>query len=75
MGQCYDFPKGVPQDPVQAVERYRKAAEGGHTTAQVRLGECYLTGRGVPKDLAQAMFWNERAVKSGYTAKQALSAL
>jgi TPR repeat protein len=34
LGQCYDGGKGVPQDPVLAVECYRKAAEGGYTVKQ-----------------------------------------
>ncbi len=42
--------EGEPQDYVQAVRRYRKAAEQGDASAQSNLGFMYDNGRGVPQD-------------------------
>ena len=45
------------QDPAQAAERYRKAADQGDATAQSKLGVMYLSGRGVPQDYVEAHKW------------------
>ncbi len=49
LGIMYDNGRGVPQDYVQAVRWYRKAAEQGGAKAQ--------DGRGVPQDYVQAHMW------------------
>jgi TPR repeat protein len=44
----------VAQDPGEAVNWFRKAAEQGLPEAQTMLACCYAEGRGVPKDSATA---------------------
>jgi hypothetical protein len=56
---------------VQALEWFRKAAEQGHATAQLRLGEWYLEGRaGLPKDDVQALEWFRKAAEQGHATAQ-----
>src|ERR1035441_2202299 len=50
MGCDYFFGEGVPQDFPQAAIWFRKAAEQGHTGAQINLGTAYSRGLGVPQD-------------------------
>jgi TPR repeat protein len=57
--------QGVPQDYVQAVSWYRKAAEQGDADAQFGLGTMYFNGRGVPQDYAQAVSWFRKAAAQG----------
>jgi hypothetical protein len=40
----------VPQDYVQAIQWYRKAAEQGDSEGLRLLGSCYLEGKGVSKN-------------------------
>ena len=44
LGIMYEYGKGVPWNPVQAFNWYRKAAESGHPKAQAQLGVCYRDG-------------------------------
>ena len=53
----YDEGRGVPQDDMEAVRWYRRAAEQGDADAQVNLGFMYDEGRGVPQDDVQAHKW------------------
>jgi TPR repeat protein len=41
---------GVPQDYVEAVKWFRRAAEQGFADAQDSLARMYVQGQGVPKD-------------------------
>ena len=52
-------------DRAQAVELYKKAAEGGYALAQYRLGVLYQIGQGVEKDLGQARKWFGAAAEAG----------
>ena len=49
--------KGVPENDVEAVKWYRKAAEQGHSHGQIALGYMYMLGEGVPKDVIRAYMW------------------
>ncbi|KAG0234686.1 hypothetical protein BGW42_006306 [Actinomortierella wolfii] len=45
LGACYEFGNlGCPQDPVQAVEWYRRGAENGHVEALLALAGFFLDG-------------------------------
>ena len=66
----YDDGKGVPQDYVEAVKWYRKAAEKGFAPAQVNLGRMYDEGAGVPQDYAEAVKWVRNAAEQGYAMAQ-----
>jgi uncharacterized protein len=52
---------GVPQDYVQALDWFRKAADQGIAFAQNNIGSSYLNGQGVPQDYAQALAWYRKA--------------
>ena len=57
LGLVYDQGQGGPQDYVQAVAWYRKAADQGNADAQYNLGNRYYNGQGVPQDYIQAHMW------------------
>ncbi|MDA1306902.1 MAG: sel1 repeat family protein, partial [Acidobacteria bacterium] len=52
---------GVPQDYVEAVAWYRKAADQGDAAAQYNLGAMYFKGEGVPQDYVEAHKWRNLA--------------
>ena len=62
---------GMPQDDVEAVKWFRRAANQGHVSAQFNLGVSYADGRGVPQDDAEAVKWFRPAADQGYAAAQA----
>jgi localization factor PodJL len=51
----------------KAARWFRRAAEGGHISAQYRLATLYELGHGVPQSYAEAMKWYERAAIGGHT--------
>ena len=61
LGITYDMGVWVPQDDVQAVAWFRKAADRGHAAAQNRLGYAYNIGEGVPQDYVEAHKWQNLA--------------
>ncbi|WP_440903588.1 tetratricopeptide repeat protein [Catenovulum sp. SX2] len=64
------------QDFKKAFELFTKAAEMGHTFAQVNLAEMYRDGEGTDENLDKAQYWFEMAAKQGnQTAKQSLKKL
>jgi len=60
----------VAKDYVEAVKWYRKAAEQGHTEAQLNLGYCYANGQGVVKDKVEAYAWFSMAAKADSDAAE-----
>jgi TPR repeat protein len=52
---------GTPKDSTRAVGHYKKAANQGLVSAQLRLGGIYLRGTLVLQDLAKARQWFEKA--------------
>ncbi len=66
LGDMYDLGEGVPQDDVEAVKWYRKAAEQGHAEAQHNLGIMYDLGKGVPEDKVLAYMWRNISAASGH---------
>ena len=71
LGHCYYFGQGIPEDRVQAVTWYRKAAEADEAQAQCSLGSCYEAGHGVVSDNALAFSWYERAARQADPMAQA----
>ena len=61
LAEAYAGGRGVAADPAKAAGLYRRAAQGGDTTAAVRLGELYERGEGVPKSPRQAFDWYLKA--------------
>ena len=56
---------GAPENNVEAVSRYRKAAAQGSAEAQFRLGDMYFYSWGVPKDYQKAISWYRKAAEQG----------
>ena len=56
----------VPQDYVEAVKWFRKAAEQGNAVVQYNLGMMYEMGRGVAGDAVTAYAWYSAAAASGH---------
>ena len=61
IGACYEIGKGTPQNKNTAVQYYKKAAEAGVLSAQLRLADYYLNGTIVNHDIWQAIYWYKKA--------------
>lgn len=62
LGAAYDNGiGGLQEDPVKAVEWYRKSAQQGVAEAQFNLAHCLATGRGSQQNYAESFVWMERA--------------
>ena len=55
----------MPENDVEAVNRYLQAAEQGDAGAQFSLGAVYSTGDGVPQNDAGAKKWYHKAAEQG----------
>jgi TPR repeat protein len=69
-GVLHQLGKAVPQDDVEAVRWYRRAAERNFVLAQNNLGWMYENARGTERDYAGALFWYKLAAQSGNVAAQ-----
>jgi TPR repeat protein len=69
----YKNGEGVPKDFIKAAEWYKKAADQGHTVAQMNLGNCYKFGEGVPKDLAKSVEYYRKSAIQGRAGAQYLT--
>ena len=65
LGVLYRDGLGVPQDYIEAVAWFRRAANQGHAGAQNNLGIAYERGEGVAQDYAEAVGWYQRAAEQG----------
>jgi hypothetical protein len=63
LGFSYENGDGVVKDVVEAVKRYRKAADQNYAPAQCYLGACYENGLDVSKDEAEAVKWYRKAAE------------
>lgn len=70
LGDAHQFGRGVERSRAQAVVWYRKAADQGHATAQVRLATSYAEGRGVKKNPAEALRLYRLAADQGQPKAQ-----
>src|SRR5260370_1195571 len=70
LGAIYARGQGAPQDFVEAITWFRKAAEKGDASAQVSLGVCYANGQGVAQDYAEAVEWFRKAAEQGAAQAQ-----
>jgi TPR repeat protein len=64
-GAAHDEGLARVQDKAAAAAWYRKAADHGHSMAQVNLGLMYQSGVGVPQALAEAARWYRAAAENG----------
>lgn len=67
LGVIYAHGTGVPKDAVEAVQWYRKAADGEEATGQFLLGDAYAKGEGLQKDEKEALGWFSFAAMRGHT--------
>ncbi len=65
LGVSHDKGKGVEQDPKEALQRFRKAADQGDAQAQYKLGLMYYNGEGIEKDPKEAVEWFRKAANQG----------
>ena len=56
---------GVPQNKVEAVKWFRKAADQGHADAQCFLGLLYYEGEGMAQNKVEAVKWLRKAASQG----------
>ena len=70
LGVCYEQGTGVEQDMVEAMRRFRRAADAGHADAQYKLGAAYAYGIQVPQDYGKAIQWYQRAAEQGQADSQ-----
>ena len=61
----YDKGEGVPENDVEAVKWYRKAAVQGEADAQHNLGIMYYAGEGVTENNISAYVWMSMAKTHG----------
>ena len=65
LGSLYLFGEGVVEDPRQAADWFRRAANQGDAVAQLNLGDLLARGHGVERDLVEAYFWLSLAAATG----------
>ena len=72
VGECYADGKGVPRDPEQAADWYRKAANQKEIRGELLLAELYRDGDGkkFPRDVEQAAAWYLKAADQGDAGAQ-----
>ena len=61
----YNFDTFIRKNPARAALLYRKAAEKGYASAQVRLGWLYYKGIGVAQNEVEALEWTLKGAKQG----------
>jgi hypothetical protein len=65
LGTRYENGEGVPENDVEAVRWYRKAADQGYAAAQGSLGRMFGVGAGMPKSNIEAYKWFSLAAAQG----------
>ncbi len=66
----------IPYDSTEGLKWIKKAADNGHSKAQLELGACYFTGQGVTQNIITADYWIRKAANQGDSdAKKTLSML
>jgi TPR repeat protein len=76
LGQLLLNGKAGAQDPAEAANWFKKAADSGKTgdeyvaTAQFNLAALYFSGRGLPKDADQALKYYTKSADNGFALAQ-----
>ncbi len=55
----------IPEDKIEAMNLFRKAAEQGHIDAHTFLGDMYFFGEGFPQDYAESVKWYRKVAEQG----------
>lgn len=61
---------GIPLNPDEAMNWFRRAAEQGHADAQKQLADAYNLGIGIEQNDALALEWYRRAAEQGHPEAQ-----
>ena len=61
LGVLCDRGQGAPENPAEAAQWFRRAAEGGHGPGMSNYGRMLEQGRGLPRDAGQAAQWFRQA--------------
>jgi len=61
---AFQFGLGTKNDPSEALQWYRKAAEQGGGSAMMSLGDMYSKGEGTPRDTAETLRWYRKAAEA-----------
>jgi S1-C subfamily serine protease len=70
LGRMYFLGQGTPQNYVEALNWYRRAAVKGNAAAQNNLALMYLNGQGVAKNAIEGAKWMQIAAKKGLPKSQ-----
>lgn len=70
LGDYYSKGVEVPLDHKIAADYFKRAAEYGDETGQMRLAYCYVDGQGVPQSDANAVVWFKKAAEQGNSVAQ-----
>ena len=70
LGVVYAEGRGVPQNDVEAVGWFRRAADRGYGDGAYNLGMMYANGRGVAQDDREAVAWFRRAAEQQHAGAQ-----
>jgi hypothetical protein len=65
VGLLYDRGEGVPANPGESINWFKRASERGHATAQFMLGLNYHLGQGVPQNHEEAFVWLSLSARFG----------
>jgi hypothetical protein len=60
----------APQNYVEALQWYQRAADQNHRLAQFNLGQMFAHGQGMPKNDSMAVMWIRRAANGGDAGAQ-----
>jgi TPR repeat protein len=69
-GALHFWGDGIPQDAVEAVRLWMRAAEEGSPAACFAVGTCYDSGKGVREDQKEAAQWFRKAAEGGFSEAQ-----
>ena len=61
----YERGQGLPQDYIEALKWYRKAADQGLPEAATNIGTLYEKGQGVTQDYSEALEWYRKGAEQG----------
>lgn len=70
LGFLYEIGQDVKEDQFEAVQWFRRSAEGGLAAAQLRLGVAYIKGIGIGRDYKAGIAWQTKAAEQGNTQAQ-----
>lgn len=65
IGSCFQYGRGVTENPTESVRWYKKAADLGDARGMLNYGWCLETGTGINMDKEQAVSYYHKAAELG----------